>query len=388
MKYSLKNRRKSLEVSIGALGIGGNNPIRVQTMTNTDTLDIFGTVNQITKCVKKGAELVRISTRTLKDIEAFKKIKEELSKKKIYVPLIADVHFVPEVAFEALKCADKVRINPGNFLDRKTFKNIDFSNKSYKEELKRLEDGFHPFIKAAKKAQKPLRIGANHGSLSDRILSMFGDTPRGMVESVMEYLRLFKKHDFNQIIVAIKASDPLIMIDSNRLMVKMMDEEKMNFPLHLGVTESGNADSGRVKSTIGIGTLLMEGIGDTVRVSLTEEPEKEVSLAYDILQSTHRRITKTEFISCPSCARTLFDIEKVTNEVKKKLGNYKGIKIAIMGCSVNGLGEMADSDFAYIGGKKGKVNLYYKRKLIKNDVDQSEALNELENIVKDKTKKY
>jgi (E)-4-hydroxy-3-methylbut-2-enyl-diphosphate synthase len=362
----MNTRRKTREVKVGNIGIGGDNPVRVQTMTNTDTLDIEASVAQVLECVEAGSELVRLTTQTPGHAKALGKIKEELKKKGCEVPLVADIHFLPAAALEALKHADKVRINPGNFL------------KSGEDK----EEGLLPFIEALKKAGKPIRIGANHGSLSKEILEKYGDTPEGMVESVMEYLRIFKKHDFDEIVVAMKASSPLVMIEANRLLVKKMDDEGMDYPLHLGVTEAGNADDGRVKSTIGIGTLLMDGIGDTIRVSLTEDPVKEIPVCYSILQATGRRVTKTEFVSCPSCGRTLFDIEKTTNEIKKRLGNLKGIKIAIMGCIVNGIGEMGDADFGYVGGKPGLVNLYERGKLVKEDVPQENAVDELEKIIK------
>ncbi len=202
-----------------------------------------------------------------------------------------------------------------------------------------------------------------------------------MVEALIEYLKIFKKADFTNLIVALKAPDPLVNIEANLLLVKTMAKLKMDYPIHLGVTEAGNADAARVKSTLGIGTLLLNGIGDTIRVSLTEPPEKEIPLCYDILQATHRRITKTEFIACPSCGRTLFDIEKVTNRIKKELGHLKGVKIAIMGCIVNGPGEMMDADYGYIGGAPGKINLYKKGKCVKKNIPEKDALAELKKII-------
>jgi (E)-4-hydroxy-3-methylbut-2-enyl-diphosphate synthase len=367
----MKNsHRKTREVLVGNIGIGGDNPVRVQTMTNTDTLDIDASVAQVLECIEAGAELVRLTTQTPKHAKALGEIKKKLEKQGCTVPLIADIHFLPEAAFEALKHADKVRLNPGNFA----------------KPGEDIEESLIPFIEAAKKADKPIRIGANHGSLSNRILEKYGDTPEGMVESAMEYLRIFQKHDYNKIVVAMKASSPLVMIEANRLLVKKMDEENMDYPLHLGVTEAGNADDGRVKSTVGIGTLLMEGIGDTIRVSLTESPAKEVPVCYSILQATGRRITKTEFVSCPSCGRTLFDIEKTVNKIKPRMSHLKGVKIAIMGCVVNGLGEMGDADFGYVGGKPGMINLYQNKELIKADVPEEQAVDELEKLIKESGK--
>ncbi|MDP3957297.1 MAG: (E)-4-hydroxy-3-methylbut-2-enyl-diphosphate synthase [bacterium] len=379
---ALKPRRKTRVVMVGDIGIGGDNPIRVQTMTNTDTLDIEATVAQIKACVKAGSELIRITTPTPKHAQALRPIREALLKEGIAVPLIADIHFLPAAAFEALKWADKVRLNPGNLFDGKIFRNFEFNDQSYAVEIARIEESLLPFIEAVKQSGKVLRIGSNHGSLSDRVLSRFGDTPLGMVESTMEYLRIFKKHDFNDIVVALKSSNPLVMIESNRLLIATMDKEGMDYPIHLGVTEAGNGEEGRAKSTLGIGTLLMEGIGDTIRVSLTEDPTKEIPTCYGILQATHRRITRTEFISCPSCGRTLFDIEPVTNIIKERMSHLKGLHIAIMGCIVNGLGEMADADYGYVGGAHGQVSLYRKKELVKRNVPEKEAVEELINLIK------
>lgn len=358
---TLKKRRKTRVVMVGNVGIGGDNPVRVQTMTNTDTLDIDATVKQVKRCVAAGSEIVRITTPTVKHVDAFAEI-----KKQVKVPLIADIHFVAESAFAALKVADKIRLNPGN-----TFKDRD--------ELIR-------FIDEAKDAGVPVRIGANHGSLSERILEKYGNTPEGMVESAMEFARVFKENNFEDLVIAVKASDPLVMIEANRLLVSEMDKEGMDYPIHLGVTEAGNASEGRAKSTIGIGTLLLEGIGDTVRVSLTEDPVKEITVCYDILQATRRRITKTEFISCPSCGRTLFDIEKVTNIIKERMGHLKGVRIAIMGCIVNGPGEMGEADFGYIGAGPGKISLYKGHEVVKKNIPEEGAVDELINLIKEEGK--
>jgi len=389
MRKALKNRRKTREVMVGNVGIGGNNPIRVQTMTNTDTLDIAATVKQIIRCARAGAELVRVTAPTKKHARSIADIKRELRERGYDIPIIADIHFLPEAAFEALKHADKIRLNPGNLFDSPNTEQS-LSAREYARELRRVEKSLIPFIQELKNRPdgktKPIRIGANHGSLSGRILSRYGDTPEGMVESAMEYLRIFKKNDFNDIVVAMKASDPLVMIEANRLLVKKMKKEKMDYPVHLGVTEAGSGEDGRAKSIIGIGTLLLEGIGDTVRVSLTESPEKEIPVCYSILQATRRRVTKTEFVSCPSCGRTLFDIEKVSGRIKKKLGHLRGVTIAVMGCVVNGIGEMGDADFGYVGGKPGMVNLYYKKMLVKADVPEDKAIQELIGLIKEKGK--
>ena len=382
---ALKPRRKTREVRVKNVGIGGNNPVRVQTMTNTDTLKIAETAEQIWRCVQAGAELVRITTPTPKHAQALQKIRKVLKKKyDCQVPLIADVHFLPSAAYEALHWADKIRLNPGNFLDKKIDGRLIENSRDYQQVLKQIEKDLLPFIKAAKKHNKPIRIGTNHGSLSQRILNRYGNTPLGMVEGTMEYLRIFQKHDYNEIVVALKASDPLIMIEANRRLVAQMKKEGMDYPLHLGVTEAGSGEAGRAKSVLGIGTLLMEGVGDTLRVSLTETPEKEIPVCYDILQAARRRITQAEFISCPGCGRTLFDIEKVSEEIKRKFSHLQGTTIAVMGCIVNGPGEMAGADFGYVGSAPGKIDLYYKEKLVKKNIPQEEAMKELEILIKKK----
>lgn len=380
---ALKPRRKTRVVKVGNIGIGGNEPIRVQTMTNTDTLDVNATVEQIFRCVKAGAELVRVTTQTPRHAKAVGEIKKKLLKKyNCSVPIIADTHFTLESAFEALKWADKVRINPGLF---GTISNKSkLSAREYKEVLRETEEAIIPFIQAAKKEKKPIRIGSNHGSLSERILERYGNTAEGMVESAMEYLRIFKKHKFNDVVVALKANNPLLMIEANRLLAKTLEKENMNYPIHLGVTSAGSSEDGRAKSTLGIGVPLLEGIGDTIRVSLTEPPENEIPVCYSILQATQRRITKTEFISCPSCGRTLFDIEKVTNRIKDRLSNLQGVKIAVMGCVVNGPGEMADADFGYVGGSRGQVSLYYKEECVQRNISEKNAIEMLEKLIKEK----
>ena len=379
---AMRPRRKTREVMVGNVGIGGDNPVRVQTMTNTDTLDIEKTVEQIMKSVKAGAELIRLTTQTVEHAKALKKIKKILKDEyNCDIPLIADIHFVIDPAYEAMKWADKIRINPGLFSNKfGTKKN--FTEEEYKEALADIEKTLIPFIDELKKYNIPVRIGTNHGSLSPRILEKYGNTPIGLVESVMEYLRIFKKYDYENLVVAIKSSDPIVMVEVNRLLAKTLDENEMDYPIHLGVTEAGMAEDGRAKSTIGIGVPLMEGIGDTIRVSLTEAPEKEIPVCYSILQAVQRRITKTEFISCPSCGRTLFNIEEVTKKVQDKLGHLKGLKIAVMGCIVNGPGEMAGADFGYVGGAPGKITLYKKDKVVEKNIPQEEALDKLIELIK------
>lgn len=381
----LKPRRKTRVIKVGNVLIGGNNPVVVQTMTNTNTYDIDATVSQILKCVDAGSEIVRITTQTVKHVQALKQIKEVLKEKyNCTVPIVADIHKDKSAAFEALKHADKIRINPGNLYDSRDVSNeILMDNEDeYQKELDRVEKGLQPFIEALHKTNTPIRIGTNWGSLSGRVLERYGNTPVGLAESVMEYLRIFYKFNYHNIVVAIKASNPMIMIEANRVLVAKMEEENMDYPIHLGVTEAGSADDGRAKSIIGIGTLLMEGIGDTLRVSLTEPPEAEIPVCYTILQATKRRITKAEFISCPSCGRTLYDIAEVTEKIKKRLSHLTGVTIAIMGCFVNGPGEMAEADFGYVGGAPGKIDLYKNKKIVERNIHQDEALDALIALIK------
>ena len=381
-KSALLPRRETRVVQVGNIGIGGNNPVRVQTMTNTDTLDIKATVKQIIRCVKAGSEMVRLTTQTVKHAKALKKIREVLKKEyNCKVPLIADTHFILSSAFEALKWADKIRINPGLFSTKFGNKKT-FTKKEYQLALENIEENLRPLIVELKKKNIPIRIGTNHGSLSPRILERYGNTPIGLVESVMEYLRIFKKYDYENIIVAIKSSDAIVMVEVNRLLAKTLDKNKMDYPIHLGVTEAGTEKDGRAKSTIGIGVPLMEGIGDTIRVSLTEAPEEEIPVCYSILQAVQRRITKTEFISCPSCGRTLFNIEKVTKKIQVELGHLKGLKIAVMGCVVNGPGEMAGADFGYVGEAPGKISLYKKNKMVEKNIPEKKALAKLTALLK------
>ena len=383
-----KPRRVTRVVMVGDIGIGGDEPVRVQTMTNTDTLDVEATVAQIVQCVRAGAEIMRVTTPTVKHVRALAEIKNVLQQQHdCTVPIVADIHFDRAAAFAALEVADKVRLNPGNLLDtRVAMGDTVLSDAEYAAELQRIEEGLQPFIEKLHETQTPIRIGANWGSLSGRILGRYGNTAQGLVESVMEYLRVFHAGKYHNIVVAIKASDPLAMIEANRLLARTMDAEGMDYPIHLGVTEAGSEEDGRAKSTLGIGTLLLEGIGDTLRVSLTEPPEDESPVCFTIVQATQRRITTAEFISCPSCGRTLFDIAAVTKNIKARLGHLTGVKIAVMGCIVNGPGEMADADFGYVGGAPGKITLYCNREVVVHNIPEDEALDALVALIKEKGK--
>jgi (E)-4-hydroxy-3-methylbut-2-enyl-diphosphate synthase len=373
-------------VNIGSVPLGGSNPIRVQSMTNTDTLNTNATVSQAIRMIDAGCEYVRIAVPGIMEAENLRNIKSELHKRGYQTPLIADVHFNPNIAEIAAAIVEKVRINPGNYVDRKK-RILDAGfwmlDTNYNRELEEVAKRIAPLISICKEHGTAIRIGTNHGSLSDRIMERYGDTPEGMVESALEFARICRGFDFHELVLGMKASNVKVMIAANRLLVERMKEEQMNYPIHLGVTEAGSGEDGRIKSAIGIGSLLADGIGDTIRVSITEDPEKEIPVAYGILQASGVRITKTEFISCPSCARTLFNIQKVLEKVKARTGHLKGLKIAVMGCIVNGPGEMADADYGYVGAGKGKVMLYKRQELVKKNVDETVALEELIGLIKE-----
>jgi (E)-4-hydroxy-3-methylbut-2-enyl-diphosphate synthase len=523
-------RRKSREVQIGTVAIGGSQPIRVQSMTTTRTQDIEGTLAQTIRLVESGCEIVRITAPTVTDSQAIGEIKRRLNALGIVVPLVADIHFSPAAALEAAEHVDKVRVNPGNFADQKFFRVREYTDEDYAAEIARIEERFTPLVLKCKARGVAMRIGSNHGSLSDRIMNRHGDTPAGMVESALEFVRIARKHDYHDIVLSMKASNPKVMIQAYRLLVARMDEEGLDpYPLHLGVTEAGLGEDGRIKSAIGIGALLDDGLGDTVRVSLTEEPEAEVPVAmrlvepynngllardaarfpnvservdpysysrrislpveiggltigggatvaivdppeealsvapdlaglarlekpvpwynavrayrslaartsneplhlelaidgddlevllrtstvlgsllcdglgdsvaliapgsdedhlrllFNTLQAAGVRITKTEFVSCPSCGRTLFDLQSTTERIASRTSHLKGVKIAIMGCVVNGPGEMADADFGYVGGSPGHVNLYVGKDVVEKAVPEANADERLVELIR------
>ena len=274
---------------IGGVGFGGNNPIRVQSMTTTDTMDTIATVEESIRMIKAGCELVRITAPSKRDAENLKNIKEELLKRGYNTPIVADIHFTPNAAEIAAKIVEKVRVNPGNYADKKKFEEIEYTDKTYQDELNRIRKKFTPLVKICKEHGTAMRIGTNHGSLSDRILSRYGDTPKGMVESAMEFLRICRDENYHEIILSMKASNTRVMVQAYRLLVAEMIKESMNYPLHLGVTEAGEAEDGRIKSAVGIGALLEDGIGDTIRVSLTEAPEHEMPVAFNLLKNFTNR---------------------------------------------------------------------------------------------------
>lgn len=547
-------RRHSSTVQIGNVPLGGDNPIRIQSMTSTSTLDTDASVAQCRRIFDAGADYVRLTAQGVREAHNIGEIRAVLHASGYTKPLVADIHFNPKAAFEAAATTDKVRINPGNFVDAaRTFKKLEYTDEEYAAELEKIRRAVVPFLAICREHHTAVRLGVNHGSLSDRIMSRYGDTPAGMVESAMEYLRIFREENFNDVAISIKASNTVIMVETVRRLVAEMDREDMHYPLHLGVTEAGDGEDGRIKSAVGIGTLLAEGIGDTVRVSLSEEPELEIPVArklvdyitareghapisgcfakaynriaperrptnavgsiggqnvpivattlcpadvaaiatkpdfflsdvnwkavdasakaegfsdddvllltshhanpvgeieafihrlwdngckapvvvrmrYDnadeedvqvkagadfgalllnglvdgivldapnlpnnadavaysfgILQAARRRTTKTEYISCPSCGRTLYDLQHAVKEIKAATSHLKGLKIGIMGCIVNGPGEMADADYGYVGAAVGKVSLYKGKECVERNVPQDVALTHLIDLIK------
>lgn len=547
-------RRHSSTVQIGNVPLGGDNPIRIQSMTSTSTLDTDASVAQCRRIFDAGADYVRLTAQGVREAHNIGEIRAALHAAGYTKPLVADIHFNPKAAFEAAATTDKVRINPGNFVDAaRTFKKLEYTDEEYTAELEKIRRAVVPFLAICREHHTAVRLGVNHGSLSDRIMSRYGDTPAGMVESAMEYLRIFREENFNDVAISIKASNTVIMVETVRRLVTEMDREDMHYPLHLGVTEAGDGEDGRIKSAVGIGTLLAEGIGDTVRVSLSEEPELEIPVArklvdyitareghapisgcfakaynhiaperrptnavgsiggqnvpvvatalspvdvaaiatkpdfflsdvnwkavdasakaegfsdddvllltshhanpvgeieafihrlwdngckapvvvrmsYDdaneedvqvkagadfgalllnglvdgivldapnlpnnadavaysfgILQAARRRTTKTEYISCPSCGRTLYDLQHAVKEIKAATSHLKGLKIGIMGCIVNGPGEMADADYGYVGAAVGKVSLYKGKECVERNVPQDVALTHLIDLIK------
>ena len=379
-------RRQTHEVKIGKICIGGQNKVAVQSMTTCSTMDTEGCVEQCIRIIDAGADLVRLTTQGTREAENLRNIKAGLIARGYGdTPLCADVHFNPNVADVAATIVEKVRINPGNYVDpARQFKQLEYTDEEYQLELKRLDDRFCGFLAICREHGTAIRIGVNHGSLSDRIMSRYGDTPAGIVESCMEFLRICEREHFPNVVVSIKASNTVVMVQSVRLLCKEMEKEGMDYPLHLGVTEAGEGEDGRLKSAVGIGSLLIDGIGDTIRVSLSEEPECEIPVAQSILQAARVQMCKPEFISCPGCGRTLYDLQETIRRVKaavteraKVNPQYNTLKIAIMGCIVNGPGEMADADYGYVGAARGKVSLYKNKECVEKNISEAEAIERL-----------
>ena len=452
-------RRVTTPTHVGNITIGGGAPIRVQSMTTTNTNDTAASVAQAKRIIAAGGELVRLTTQGRREAENMANISAALKAEGIMTPLVADVHFNANVADIAARYCEKVRVNPGNYVDpARTFKHLEYTDEEYAEELKKIEERFVPFLNICKEHKTAVRIGVNHGSLSDRIMSRYGDTPEGIVESCMEFLRICKREQFNDVVLSIKASNTVVMVQSVRLLVKAMDKEDMHYPLHLGVTEAGEGEDGRIKSAVGIGALLTEGIGDTIRVSLSEEPEAEIpvarklvefipqcaklreeakienntlyldfdedktenlqlkaamsagallidgkakeltiynkgkeqkELADSILQAARVKFTKTEYISCPGCGRTLYDLRGTIAKIKAAIGEaakedkrFNTLKIGIMGCIVNGPGEMADADYGYVGAGPGKISLYKGKECVEKAIPEAEAVDKLLELIK------
>ena len=457
---SVYTRRKTVPVRVGNTTIGGSNPIRLQSMTTTATMDTQGCKEQALRIIEAGGELVRMTTQGTREAENMRLIREGLTARGYNTPLVADVHFNPAVADVAARYVEKVRINPGNYVDpARTFKHLEYTDDEYAQEIQRIRDRFIPFLNICREHGTAIRIGVNHGSLSDRIMSRYGNTPAGMVESCMEFLRICVEQDLMNVVISIKASNTVVMIETVRLLVKEMDHEGMAFPIHLGVTEAGEGEDGRIKSAIGIGALLAEGIGDTIRVSLSEAPEREIPVArklvdyaarsaevrasariengvlyldYNdslledfqlhaamdagallidgkakelklsdpnlpaeqirstedaIMQGARIRFTKPEYISCPGCGRTLYNLEDTIARIKAATSHLKGIKIAIMGCIVNGPGEMADADFGYVGAGRGKISLYKGKECIEKNIPEENAVDRLLKFIEETMRK-
>ena len=472
-------RRRSTPCHVGNITIGGDAPVRVQSMTTTNTNDTTACVEQAKRIIDAGGELVRLTTQGVREAENMKNISEALKAEGYTTPLVADVHFNPNVADVAALHCEKVRVNPGNYVDpARTFKSLEYTDEEYAAELQKIRDRFVPFLNICKEHHTAVRIGVNHGSLSDRIMSRYGDTPAGIVESCLEFLRICRDEQFSDVVISIKASNTVVMVQSVRLLVEKMNAEDMHYALHLGVTEAGEGEDGRIKSAVGIGALLTEGIGDTIRVSLSEEPEAEIpvakklldnptptlpqgegdehqidvlphtfnrwiendtlhvalnenedeslklyaamyagaplidgkakelviynngenisdstedadsTLALSILQAARVRFTKTEYISCPGCGRTLYDLRSTIARIKEAIGKaaetnarYRTLKIGIMGCIVNGPGEMADADYGYVGAGRGKISLYRGKECVVKNIPEEDAVERLLQLI-------
>jgi len=425
---------ETLTVKAGNVLIGGGNPIVVQTMCNTHTSDVEASVAQCRRLAKAGARMIRLTVPSLAQVESLRQIKETLRSEGIDTPLVADVHFSSEIAIAAASVVEKVRINPGNF---------------HKEHDKAKEQ-FARLVEVCKQNGTAIRIGLNHGSLGDRITNLYGNTPLAMKEAVMEWLKMCIDNDFYNVVVSLKASNTFVMVEAYRLLANEMQKNGVVFPMHLGVTEAGNGDGGRIKSAVGISALLSEGIGDTIRVSLTEDPEKEIPvaryladryghrihssmvsltlegskaiaeyntpdreklildfacdfgkrlldkeldevelrgcpegeyLADELMQAARRRFYRPEYIACPGCGRTMYNLEAAYEEVKHRTSHLKGMVIAVMGCIVNGPGEMADADWGYVGEGNGKVSIYKGKNPVLRHVPENEAVDRLLELI-------
>ena len=377
------HRRKTRTVQVGSIAIGSNHPVVVQSMINEDTLDIDGSVAGIRRLHEVGCEIVRVTVPSMAHAKALAEIKQKLIATYQNVPLVADVHHNGvKIALEVAKHIEKVRINPGLYVFEKPKSDrTEYTPAEFDEIGEKIRETLSPLVISLRDQGKAMRIGVNHGSIGERMLFTYGDTPEGMVQSALEFIGICESLDFRNIVISLKAARVPVMIAAYRLMAKRMDELGMDYPLHLGVTEAGDGEYGRIKSTAGIATLLADGIGDTIRVSLTEAPEKEIPVCYSILQSLGLRTTMVEYIACPSCGRTLFNLEEVLHKVREATQHLTGLDIAVMGCIVNGLGEMADADYGYVGKQAGYISLYRGREEIKK-VPEDQGVLELVNLIK------
>jgi (E)-4-hydroxy-3-methylbut-2-enyl-diphosphate synthase len=376
-------RRKTRPVKVGSVTIGGGYPVVVQSMINEDTLDIDGSVAGIRRLHEIGCEIVRVTVPSMAHAKALAEIKQKLLATYKPVPLVADVHHNGmKIALEVAKHVDKVRINPGLYVfEKPKADRTEYTAAEFAEIGEKIRETLEPLVVSLRDQGKALRIGVNHGSLAERMLFTYGDTPEGMVESALEFIKICESLDFRNIVISLKASRAPVMVAAYRLMVKRMDDLGMDYPLHLGVTEAGDGEYGRIKSTAGLAPLLADGIGDTIRVSLTEAPEKEIPVCYSILQALGLRKTMVEYVACPSCGRTLFNLEEVLHKVREATKHLTGLDIAVMGCIVNGPGEMADADYGYVGKQAGYISLYRGREEIKK-VPEDRGVEELINLIK------
>jgi (E)-4-hydroxy-3-methylbut-2-enyl-diphosphate synthase len=378
------HRRSTRSVRVGDVWIGSEHPVVVQSMINEDTLDVEGATAGIRRLHEAGCEVVRLTVPSLAHARAVADIRQRLLNQYKPVPLVADVHHNGiKIALEVAQHVDKVRINPGLFVfDKPDPSRTSFSETELEDIAGRIRDTFEPLVQLLKEQDKALRIGVNHGSLAERMLFRFGDTPLGMVESALEFVRICDRLNFHNIVISMKASRAPVMLAAYRLMAHRMDAEGFPYPLHLGVTEAGDGDYGRIKSTAGIATLLADGLGDTIRVSLTEAPEREIPVCYGILQALGLRKTMVEYVACPSCGRTLFNLEVVLHKVRSATAHLTGLDIAVMGCIVNGPGEMADADYGYVGTTPGTIALYRGREEIRR-VPEAQGVQALIKLIKD-----
>ena len=376
-------RRKTRAVPVGDVTIGGGQPIVVQSMINEDTLDIAGSVAAIRRLHELGCEIVRVTVPSMGHAKALAEIRQKLIDTYQAVPLVADVHHNGmKIALEVAKHVDKVRINPGLYVfEKPRTDRTEFSQTEFDDIGSKIRETLEPLVISLRDQNKAMRIGVNHGSLAERMLFTYGDTPEGMVESALEFIRICESLDFRNLVISMKASRVPVMLAAYRLMAQRMDAEGMDYPLHLGVTEAGDGEYGRIKSTAGIGTLLAEGIGDTLRVSLTEAPEKEIPVCYSILQALGLRKTMVEYVACPSCGRTLFHLEEVLHKVREATNHLTGLDIAVMGSIVNGPGEMADADYGYVGKQPGYISLYRGREEV-NKVPEDQGVAALIELIK------